>query len=120
MIIGIGCDLIDIQRIESAMQRPRFLDRLYTEPERARIAERGADTAAGLFAAKEAASKALGTGFRGFFACDIEVIWDELGKPRVNLHGGAKAQFEQIGGKSIHLSISHAAGFAQAFVVVEG
>lgn len=119
MIVGIGTDLIDIPRIERAIQRPRFLERVYTPGERERIAQRGPDTAAGLFAAKEAVAKGLGTGFRGFFTQDVEIGWDELGRPVVQLHGGAKARLDALGGTAVHLSISHAAGFAQAFCVIE-
>ncbi len=119
MILGIGTDLIDIERIERAIARPRFLERVFTEGERERIAARGADTAAGVFCAKEAVAKALGTGFRGFFTQDMEIGWDGLGRPIVLLHGGAKARLDALGGTAVHISITHAAGFAQAFCVVE-
>ncbi len=119
MIIGIGTDLIDIARMARAIERPRFLERIYTKGERERIEARGANTAAGIFCAKEAVAKALGTGFRGFFTQDIEVDWDDVGKPAARLHGGARLRFDALGGKSVHLSISHAAGFAQAFCVIE-
>lgn len=119
MILGIGCDLIDIARIEKAIQKEHFLSRIYTEKEREHIKERGADAAAGLFAAKEAAAKALGCGFDGFFTQQIEIVHDALGKPLCMLSGGALARLEALGGGSLYISISHAAGFAQAFCVIE-
>ena len=120
MIAGIGTDLIDVARIARAAHNPRFLMRIYTQAERERILSRGEQTAAGLFAAKEACAKALGTGFRGFFASDIEILNDALGKPFVVLHGGAQARYEAMGAKRIHVAITHAGGFAQAFCVIEG
>ena len=120
MILGLGSDLIEIARIEKAIARPRFLDRIYTDGERSRIADSvGAQTAAGLFAAKEAAAKALGTGFREFNFADVEVTWDELGKPKLTFHGSALARFEKMGATSCHLTISHDGGFALAVCVIE-
>lgn len=119
MIVGIGSDLIDVERIERAIGRERFLERVYTEGERERIRQRGPQTAAGLFAAKEAVAKALGSGFRGFFADAIEITHDELDRPMCTLHGGALERLSAIGGARIHISISHAAGLAQAFAVIE-
>lgn len=119
MIVGLGLDLCEIARIEKAMEKPRFLTRLYTENERTRIAERGAQSAAGYFAAKEAVAKALGTGIRGFGFCDIEVLVDELGKPHCALHGGAKVRLELLGGSNVFLSITHSGGFAAAVAMIE-
>lgn len=120
MIYGIGADLCQIDRIARAMENPRFTGRIYTAAERARLenlcAERRAERAAGMFAAKEAVAKALGTGFSGFGFSDIEILADEKGKPVVNLHGGAAKMIEQ---PSIHLSISHDGGMAMAFAVIE-
>ena len=120
MILGLGIDLIDISRIERAVGRtPRFLTRVYTEAERAEIARKGAQTAAGFFAAKEAVAKALGTGFRGFTLTDISIEPDELGRPVARLAGGAQARAEALGGRRIHVSITHAGGFASAVAVLE-
>ncbi len=119
MILGIGTDLIDIVRIETAIRKEHFAERVFTPGERERIAQRGADTAAGIFAAKEAVAKALGTGFNGFFTQQIEVRWDELGKPECVLSGGALERLNSLGGAAVHISISHAGGFASAFCVVE-
>ena len=66
MLKGLGCDMIEVERIRQALSRPSFLRRVYTLEERAAIARKGAQTAAGFWAAKEAVSKALGTGFDGF------------------------------------------------------
>ena len=83
MIAGLGIDVCEISRIEKALEHPRFALRAFTEGERARIAQRGAKTAAGLFAAKEAVAKALGSGFDGFGLQDVEIQWDEAGRPPV-------------------------------------
>ncbi len=120
MILGLGTDLCDVARIEKAIANPRFLERVYTDPERAHIQKRGAQSAAGLFAAKEAVAKALGTGFRGFSLRHIEVVGDSLGKPCCFLHEGARERLEALGGKTVWVSISHSGGFASATAIVEG
>lgn len=119
MILGLGLDLCDVGRIERALQNPRFLLRVYTPGERALIEARGAQTAAGLFAAKEAAAKALGTGFRGFGFADVEVLRDDLGRPVCRLHGGAQARLLALGGGTLLVSITHSGGFAAATAVLE-
>lgn len=120
MILGVGTDLCRIDRMARAMENPRFLDRLYTSAERARLeklcAERKAERVAGMFAAKEAVAKALGTGFVGFGFADVEILSDDSGKPIALLHGGAKAL---AGDAVVHLSISHDGGMAIAFAVIE-
>ena len=120
MILGVGTDLCQIERIALAMENPRFLERLYTPAERKRLenlcAERMHERAAGMFAAKEAVAKALGTGFTGFGFSDVEILSDEKGKPVVQLHGKAA---ELAGNSGIHLSISHDGGMALAFAVIE-
>ena len=77
MLRGLGCDVVEVSRIERAMQNPRFLARVFTERERAAIGRKGPVTAAGYWAAKEAVSKALGTGFVGYALQDIEIRPDE-------------------------------------------
>ena len=67
MLKGIGCDVVEISRIKSLLPKDGFLDKVYTAAEREVIAAKKAETAAGMWAAKEAVSKALGTGFCGFF-----------------------------------------------------
>lgn len=126
MILGIGMDLCQIERIEKAIERPRFLERVFTPAERARIeaatgARRG-EIAAGVFAAKEAAAKALGTGFSGFFADAIEILPDAAGRPVCTLTGGAKQRAEALAGGAAYtlwVSITHEAGMAAATAVFE-
>ena len=119
MIIGIGTDLIDVARIEEAIKREHFTQRVFTKTERERINSKGANTAAGYFAAKEAVAKALGTGFDGFFMEHISITNDEHGKPECTLLGGALERFNLLGGARIHISISHADGYAIAFCILE-
>lgn len=128
MIIGIGSDLIDIRRIEKALERhgERFVNRLYTETEKARANSRTnrAATYAKRFAAKEACSKALGTGLSyGVFFKDMGVVNDRNGKPTMVLTGGALERLKALTpeGKTtrIHLSITDDEPLAQAFVVIE-
>ena len=101
MILGLGSDLIDIRRIEQAIERfgDRFLERIFTDVERGKC-ERRADRAASYarrFAAKEACSKALGTGFRdGVFWRDLGVVNLSSGRPSMMLTGGALRRLEEI------------------------
>lgn len=126
MIIGIGVDIIEIERVEQAIQKNKnFINKLFTEEEINYFNNRNmnSEVIAGNFAAKEAVSKALGTGIRGFSFKDIEVLRNKLGKPEVTLHNGAKL----IGSKlvrnnsslRIHLSISHNNSSAIAYAVLE-
>ncbi|MBQ8110789.1 MAG: holo-ACP synthase [Clostridia bacterium] len=127
MLLGIGLDLCEIERIRRAIEKPRFLARVYTPAEQARILEasgpRRGEIAAGIFAAKEAVSKALGTGFDGFFADAIEILPDESGRPVCALSGGAKARADAICGAGrwrIWVSVTHESGMAAANAVLEG
>ena len=127
MILGIGTDLVDIRRIEQTIERhgDRFINRIYTEVERAR-AERKAnriDTYAKRFAAKEACAKALGTGFRnGVFFRDMGVVNLPSGKPTLRLTGGALKRLQAITpagyDAQIDLAITDEYPLAQAFVVI--
>ena len=127
MILGIGTDLVDIRRIEQTIARhgDRFINRIYTEVERAR-AERKAnriDTYAKRFAAKEACAKALGTGFRnGVFFRDMGVVNLPSGKPTLRLTGGALARLHAITPAGyvaqIDLALTDEYPLAQAFVVI--
>jgi holo-[acyl-carrier protein] synthase len=127
MILGIGTDLVDIRRIEQAIARhgERFINRIYTETERAR-AERKAnriDTYAKRFAAKEACAKALGTGFRqGVFFRDMGVVNLPSGKPTLRLTGGALRRLQAITPDGfeaqIDLALTDEYPLAQAFVVI--
>ena len=127
MIIGIGSDLIDIRRIERSLVRfgERFTHRIFTEGERAR-SDRKATRAASYakrFAAKEACSKALGTGMnRGVFWRDMEVVNLPGGRPTLRLTGGAAARLAAMtppGHEAIvHVSMTDDPPMAQAFVVI--
>ena len=123
MIIGIGTDIIEIERIEKAILKTNtFLDKIYTIREQAYYREnyKRVETLAGLFAAKEAISKALGTGFRGFGASDIEIVPNKLGKPEAYLYGEAKTRANSLGILKIHVTISHSRTYATAFAIAEG
>ena len=121
MIIGIGTDIIEIERIMKAVERnENFLNKLFTEKEIEyfKLKKKAPNVIAGNFAAKEAVSKAVGTGFRSFGLKDIEVLRDELGKPFVNI---SDKIYEVIGKKNItiHISISHSIENAIAYAVME-
>lgn len=127
MIIGIGSDLIDIRRIEKTLERfpEQFENRIFTEIERTK-SDRRANRAASYakrFAAKEACSKALGTGFRnGVFWRDLGVVNLKSGKPTMALTGGAKEQLETLIPKGmapqIDLTITDDFPLAQAVVII--
>ena len=85
----IGTDIIEIERIEKSIKRESFLKKVYSERERALIEKKGAKSAAANFAAKEAFSKALGTGVRGFEMKEVELFRDEIGKPYYSFSGKA-------------------------------
>lgn len=128
MILGIGSDLCDIRRIERSLDRfgDRFTNRVFTEGERARSDRRAAraPSYARRFAAKEACSKALGTGMRaGVFWRDMEVVNLPGGKPTLRLTGGAlerlKAMTPEGHEAVVHVSLTDDPPVAQAFVVIE-
>ena len=115
---GIGIDIIEINRIAKAIEHKNFLQKCFTRGETELIAGR-AQTAAGNFAAKEAVSKALGTGFKGFSPADIEILRGESGEPRVNLRGAARKAFDALGASSVFVTISHCNEYAAAAAVIE-
>ena len=119
MIIGVGTDLIEIERIKRACEKEAFLSRVYTEEERRQAGGR-VSRLAGDFAVKEAVSKGFGTGFRTFGPGEIEVLRDDLGKPFVRLHGEAKKTAGELGIRTIHVSITNTDRMASAFAVGEG
>jgi len=114
----VGVDIVEIERIERAIQRwgERFLERVYTPAELALCRGRAPELAA-RFAAKEAISKALGTGLRGIGWREMEVLCDKRGKPLVHLHGRAKARADFLGLSDFAISLSHSRDYALAFVV---
>lgn len=110
MILGLGTDIVEIDRIKKACEcNENFLNKLFTEKELEYIKERNFsyETIAGSFAAKEAISKALGTGFRGFSFKDLEILRDKLKKPYVVLHNNAKNIANKKGSIGFKVSISH-------------
>jgi holo-[acyl-carrier protein] synthase len=129
LIVGLGSDLCNIERIQSSLDRfgARFEQRVFTEIERAKAARRPltrAGTYAKRFAAKEAFSKAAGTGFkRGVFMKDIGVVNAPSGAPTLALTGGAKLRLDAIipdGYEAhIHLTLTDDHPWAQAFVIIE-
>ena len=129
MIIGLGSDLCNIERIEAALARHggRFERRCFTEVERTKAARRPftrAGTYAKRFAAKEAFSKAVGTGFhRGVYMKDIGVVNAPSGAPTLQLAGGAANRLAEMvpdGHEAvIHLTLTDDHPWAQAFVVIE-
>lgn len=122
MIIGIGIDIVEIDRIERALNRnPRFIDKLFCKNEIDYFKSKNMrpEFIAGKFAAKEAVAKALGTGFRGFDFRDIEIDKNALGKPLVILRGKAKKMNKKFDNYKIHLSISHSKENAIAYAVLE-
>jgi holo-[acyl-carrier protein] synthase len=127
MILGIGSDIVDIRRIEQTLQRfgDRFVERIYTDLERAKAESRAnaVATYAKRFAAKEACAKALGTGFRkGVFFRDLGVVNLPGGKPSMALTGGAAARLAAItpAGMTaqIDLTITDEYPLAQALVII--
>lgn len=122
MIIGIGVDIIEIARIKEAVElNASFIEKLFSKNEIEYLQTRNlrAEYIAGRFAAKEAVSKALGTGFRGFNMKDIEVDRNSLGKPMINLKGKARQIAEKTGNYKMHISISHDRNSAVAYAVLE-
>lgn len=116
--IAVGVDIIEIARIERVLNiyGERFLKRVYTERERDRYATRVSELAA-RFAAKEATSKALGTGIIGIHWREMEVLPNRRGKPVLILHGQAAERARQLGLTDFSVSLTHSRGDAMAFVV---
>ena len=129
MIIGLGSDLCNIERIQNSLDRfgERFLNRVFTQAEQAKADKRPftrAGTLAKRFAAKEAFSKAVGTGFkRGVFMKDIGVVNKASGEPTLELSGGAKERLDAMTppghAARIHLTMTDDHPFALAVVIIE-
>jgi holo-[acyl-carrier protein] synthase len=127
MILGLGVDVCDVERIEIALRAPsgrRFRARVFTEAEAAYCEARGrtrAQSYAATFAAKEAALKALRTGWAdGLGWHDVALARDAAGAPSLALGGAAKALAARWGVRRVHVTLSHAGGLAIAVVVLEG
>ncbi|HET6668596.1 MAG TPA: holo-ACP synthase [Pyrinomonadaceae bacterium] len=124
MIVSIGIDIIEVRRVREVLKRtPTFAERVFTEAERAYCDSRGVVAPqhyAARFAAKEAALKALQTGWRGGISWhDVEIAAHDSGAPYLVLHGMAKELMENSGASKAHLSMSHTAEHAIAEVVLE-
>ena len=119
MILGIGTDIIEIDRIKRACLNESFLGRAFTKSELDEAKE-SAGFLAGCFAVKEAVAKCFGTGVSSFSLTDIEALRDSKGKPYVNLYNNAKKIFEALGGTNIQVSISDTKDIAVAFAIIEG
>ena len=127
MILGLGNDIVDIRRIEKTLDRfgARFIDRIYTDIEQKKSERRAARAAsyAKRFAAKEACSKALGTGFRkGVYWRDLGVVNEPSGRPTFQLTGQALEHLEKMTpaghDAQIHLTITDDYPYAQAVVII--
>ncbi|WP_338936322.1 holo-ACP synthase [Fusobacterium polymorphum] len=121
MIVGIGNDIIEIERIEKAILKEGFKNKVYTERELENIEKRGnrTETYAGIFSAKEAISKAIGTGVREFSLTDLEILNNDFGKPYVvvseKLDKILKNKKESY---QIEISISHSKKYATAMAII--
>ncbi|HEY9758147.1 MAG TPA: holo-ACP synthase [Oculatellaceae cyanobacterium] len=121
----IGTDIVSLERIEKAYSRfgTKFLDRILTPAEKSYVLSRNKGAVASLagrFAAKEACSKVLGTGWHNLDWKEVEVVRLYTGAPQLKLHGRAKERAERLGLTQFELSISHEREFAVAFVVACG
>jgi len=124
MIVSIGIDIIEVYRIRETISRtPRFVERVFTERERAYCDAKGmaaAQSYAARFAAKEAFLKALKTGWRGKITWhDIEIVSGENNVPNLEIRGEARNILENLGANQIHLSMSHTTEHATALVILE-
>lgn len=123
MILGVGIDAVRIDRLREWRSKPGLLERFFHPNELNHIQTRGTgvlQSLAARFAAKEAYGKALGTGLRGIALKEICVEPDSLGKPHLSVTGKAEQAFETIGGKRLHLSLTHETEHAIAVVIIEG
>ena len=117
MIVAIGIDIIEIERIKLAMERsPHFLDRIMTAEEKEQIVQKGmrTSTVAGIFAGKEAVSKVLGTGIGKISWHDIQILTNHKGAPTVVLQGQALLMAQELGIDEVLISIAHDQGKATA------
>lgn len=121
MIVGIGNDIIEIERVEKAISKEGFITKVYTQREIENIVKRGnrTETYAGIFSAKEAISKAIGTGVREFALTDLEILNDDLGKPYVivsdKLNKIIQRKKENY---QIEIAISHSKKYATAMAII--
>jgi holo-[acyl-carrier protein] synthase len=115
MILGVGIDVVDIERFQESLERtPAMRDRLFTEAERIRPPA----SLAARFAAKEALAKALGAP-TGMGWHDAEIVNEASGKPQFEIRGSVLSRANDLGARTVHVSLSHDAGIASAVVVLE-
>lgn len=122
MILGIGSDIIEIERVKKQVANQSFVEKIFTkhEMEYCKSIKNNAQNFAVRFAAKEAFLKAIGIGWRDGLAFNqIEIVNDKLGKPEMFVTGKAKEIVEKIGVKNIHVTLSHSKENAIAFVIIE-
>lgn len=119
-MLTVGLDLAEVSRLAHSLQNKRFWQRVFGPAEREELRRKAnpAESAAACFAAKEAFSKALGTGVRGFSLCEVEVVHDALGAPKLQLSGRAAALARERG-LTFALSLTHTGGFAAAVVIAQ-
>ncbi len=124
-ILGVGIDLVELEKLDLSLRRhgQRLIDRICRQGEvnTARQGKAMLQHVGGLFAAKEAVLKALGTGWgQGLGFRQVEVVGGESGPPRVRLHDRAAKRAQSMGIRVIHLSISHERHYAMAIAIAEG
>ncbi len=123
MIIGIGTDVVSVNRLQGIINRREgFLSKVFTDNEIAYCSSRSSkfQSLAARFAAKEAVFKSLGTGWAGNFEfTNVEIVNDNKGRPAIHVNGPVLTYFESIGVERCHLSLSHEGDIAVAYVVLE-
>lgn len=119
--MGIGTDIVEVARVKRALEKEEMKQKVFTEREISYCdKDKTSQSYAARAAAKEAFFKALGTGWRGKMKItEVEILNDELGKPSVMLSGETLRVFQQKGGNTVHVSLSHIKEYAQAFVIIE-
>lgn len=118
MIVGIGIDMIEIERAKKACQKKAFLTRCFSVREQELI-KNNYEKAAGNWAVKESVGKCLGVGITGFELYEVEVLRNEKGKPYIELSGKALKLSQEMGIDHIHVSISNTKVYAIAYVICE-
>lgn len=121
MIYGIGCDMTEIERLEKAIKSEHFYQRVFSKEEQNELSLKNipSQSVAACFAAKEAFSKAIGTGVRGFALNEVSLLHTENGKPYLSLSGQAKELVDNLQIKMFHVSVSHTSALAMCVVIAE-
>lgn len=122
MILGIGLDVVNVDRLRKWDKKKGIFERFFHESELEAAREKGSMmilSLAARFAAKEAYGKALGTGIAGFSLKEIAVTNDKKGKPGIILYGSAYESLKRIGGNKVHVSLTHEHDHALAMVIIE-